>query len=263
MRASAMAKPTHADVTALVEQAQSATAQRVYLVDMILQMLIALNFAFKQVVNPKRVGVHRANRFGFGIGEQDVQGLILTFQEDGFAKSAIGEAIAFEDDDDRSNEAYTMSLCNDNPYLASFAAGSVDFASVACTHTNQALCCVIDNVATDHEKLAHDGRLSKAAMTETNEFLRQACEEGLEWLIIRRQVEKLWPTMPKLIQEVKNVVGAAQRRNNTWQTLTHIQDLNVRMSKHSGAVDWPTVQAQVLKTRPECEEDVAALCGFC
>jgi hypothetical protein len=182
----AMAKPTHADATALVEQAQSATAQRVYLVDMILQMLIALNFAFKQVVNPKRVGVHRANRFGFGIGEQDVQGLILTLQEDGFAKSAIGEAIAFEDDDDRSNEAYTMSLCNDNPYLASFAAGSVDFASVAGTHTNQTLCCVIDNVATDHERLARDGPLSKAAMTETNEFLRQACEEGLEWLIVRR-----------------------------------------------------------------------------
>ena len=100
-------------------------------------------------------------------------------------------------------------------------------------------------------------------MTEANEFLRQACEEGIEWLIIRRQVEKLWPTMPKLIQEVKNVVGAAQRRNNTWQTLTHIQDLSIRLSNHSGAVDWPTVQAQVLKTRPECEEDVAALCGFC
>ena len=246
----------------MYEQALQPDAQIVYLADEIIKSLLLLQAAYVQTIHPKNVGIHTANRDGMGVVEESVHGILVDIHEDGFVWSAVEAACCFEDQPDGRHAKFTKDMCNEEPALANF--DNVKFASVACTHTNQALAAANDGCLTEHEAIAFGGRISKAKLSEKNANMRTALDTGLRWTVIKSNVDTKYPRLAEIIQRAKNKVGQTQRRPDMWQTLMHIQRDACRLAKASitSHVDWAVVQRHAEKTKAECAPDVGAYISF-
>ena len=233
----------------LYDAANQPDSQLVFLVDNMITQLFSLNMAYKKWIHPKQVGVHKANRDGLGVVEESVHGILVDIDADGFVWSAVDEALCFEDQLDHRHADFTCTLCNDEPSLATFVKADVGFAAAACTHTNQSLAAAIDSVATLHESISIDGRISAAKLGAKNVNMQKALTEGLHWTVIKRDVELRYPLLPDIVQRAKNKVGQTQRRPDMWQVILHLQRSANRMAKLSGGhVDWDVVRKHARQT---------------
>ena len=67
-----------------------------------------------------------------------------------------------------------------------------------------------------------------AKLSQKNKNIASAFADGLEWIVIKHDVEMKYPELPALVQRAKNKVGATQRRPDMWQTIAHVQKLSTR-----------------------------------
>ena len=259
-----MATATWAHVDELYAKALLPDAQLVYLCDEIIKALINLNAAYSKKVPPKMVGIHSANRDGMGVVEESVHGILCDINDDGFVWSAVEAACAFEDQPDQRHARFTLDMCNSEPMLASFDLNDVKYVAVACTHTNIALASAIDGAKCEHESISQDGRISRSKLSDRNENMRMALDNGLQFTIIKAEVETKYPRLAELIQRSKNKIGQTQRRPDMWQTLMHIQRDAVRLARTNptSTVDWNAVQRHAEKTKVDCVADIPAFIMF-
>ena len=187
-----MATASWAAFENLYVEAQKPNSQQVYLVDEMLKMLLAIDGAYKKVIHCKQVGIHKTNREGLGIVESSVHGIGEDIHEDGFVWKAVEEACCFEDAPDKSNAIFTASVCNGEPSLANFNVHEIGFAAVACTHANQSLAAAVDGCVTDRQKIAIDGKISVAILSQNKNF-EKALRDGIEWTVVKHEVEREFP----------------------------------------------------------------------
>ena len=253
--------PTIGEIVAMYHQALQPGAQVVSIVDAIIDGLIQVNLATRQVLKPKRVGVNKLNRDEVGLLIESVIAIGEQVDNDGFSLWACAMAVCFEDDDERSHAKFTINMCNAEPSLASFALDEVDHAAVACTHFNQFLCAAVDAIPCDVASISVMGRISTAKIEAKNPRFGTAIREGIEWVVIKKQVTKLMPELARIIQDARNRVGKVQHNEDQWQVLKKM----MRESKthHKGnTILWDVVEARVKASKPICMDDIAAYKAF-
>ncbi|CAK0893361.1 unnamed protein product [Prorocentrum cordatum] len=158
----------------------------------ILKLLIEKDLAYVSFVFPKKMGCHVRNRCGIGLDPCDVHDLLAQILLDGFVLSETKNAIAFED---------------------------MSFVSVSCSHTNGGLNAIDYKCSTTVEAAATNGKLAIEKVNAINPPYAAAVSSGLEWTIIRWQVEHHCPHLADFIQ------AAANRGHNTRRVTTDAQAL--------------------------------------
>jgi hypothetical protein len=253
--------PTIEEIVAMYHQALQPGAQVVSIVDAIIDGLIQVNLANRQVLKPKRVGVNKLNRDEVGLLIESVIAIGEQVDNDGFSLWACAMAVCFEDDDERSHAKFTIDMCNAEPSLASFALDEVDHAAVACTHFNQFLCAAVDSVPCDVASIAVMGRISTAKIEAKNPRFGTAIREGIEWVVIKKQVTKLMPELARIIQDARNRVGKVQHNEDQWQVLKKMMRES-KTQQQGTTILWDVVEARVKASKPTCMDDIAAYKAF-
>jgi hypothetical protein len=226
------------------------------------ERLRAMGFVKKLRLPPKAVGIHPSNRNEYGFVADEVLDLGDGVCGIGIDESYTSQATAFGEGPKKLCDAHTRSICNANPNLATFFVGEVLGGAVACTQTNQFLCCVIDQVECDKPKLSTNGRIDRAKLESQDPGLANLLKDGLLWDWFSPEVEQAYPEFPGFVQRAKNASGQLQREDNQFQVILDIQRRVSSCLKSGQKLDFDKIQAAVLQGRRKYKDDLPAFVTF-
>ena len=220
----------------------------------VMKVLKGHGLAFTQQIPPDRVGVSQVNRDGFGVSPRDCHRLLCMVADLGW-DDKIPKPICIEIDNGDGNEEFNQRIvdsCRDGEYgIPAFPPNSIRYASLSCSHTNFALrCCVHGMPHTDGTKiLTVDGNLSMDRIETVDPQLAKAVREGLHWTVINKDVGEVGQVL-SLLQASENSVSAISRPEHEFQILMRIYGCQQVAPDKS----WPDMKAQLLLSKPQCEE---------
>ena len=222
-------------------------------------------------VPPKEMGVHPMNRNGKRINGGTMHKKGRTIHSVGFTTKLCGpdKAIAFENNPMTNNcETWTLGL-TDTVEFANYTAGTVRGGSVGCSHLNQWLAAVGGGAETPFpELLCEPGRkqMSMHRVTDGNDELRAAVEQGLEWTLIKWQVEVEYPELPSIIQRGLNIehhVAEGESWDEQLLLTAKKAQASAKSNHKTKQIDWHWVQRTVAASSPPRLLDVPAHIKFC
>jgi hypothetical protein len=177
----------------------------------------------------------------------------------GFSLQACKDAVCMEDDG--RCRIFTARLSSCSPRLSVPAEGQIKYGSLACSHTNQFLCCLLDEVESDESTIAEQGRMSIAKCCDV--VLSDALANGIEWLVLPAHVGVDYPSLPQLVQSARNATGQVQHQESELQLLLKVHALAAEQSKAGqGHVDWSTVALEARKSRCKQLDDLPSYLGY-
>jgi hypothetical protein len=179
----------------------------------------------------------------------------------GWSFNAVAHATAIEDDSIGTISEFTRTICSSDR-LATFVSGQIKYGSLSRSHTNACLAGVIDEVVCGVESISENGRMSMSKVTAGDAKLKQALEQGIEWFVFRAQVAALYPSLPAIVQQAKNLVGQSQREESELQLMLRMNRLASRFSDAEQKVDWSKVIATVSRGNVAKHVDIAALAQY-
>ena len=213
---------------------------------------------FKQQIPFKSVGGHRHNRGGLICGGNDALTVLDTVDSVGYDPDVHRDATAFEEGPKRLNEKAFIELSEQDDKLSTYKLGDMEYASVACTHFNQALAATEDRIEWDNENITIDGRLSKEKLIARQPEIAPLFEGtgGLTWTVWKPEAEELYPELPDIAQRALNAKYAAQQQEG-WQIAYQraVVVLNSTAAKKSSDAGLYAIR-DINKTRPKCQDDV-------
>jgi len=92
------------------------------------------------------------------------------------------------------------------------------------------------------EGSSDDGTLSPSLITAKDKQFHRAIYEGLEFRVIRHEVETKYPSIPNIFQEVGNIEGAFFEGDSFVALLFKVHVKASIMYQKSGSIDWPLVK---------------------
>ena len=255
----------NANIEAIIAAASQKGGKVVSAVDRILQMLQEDNLAYRVSLPPALVGIHPANRDGYGVSATEVHELGFEIVDMGWSWLACSHAVCIEADTNGDIAKYSAELKNNSEGLAKCDMQEIRYGSLSCSHTNQFLCCVLAGVPSDIEDLCHDGRMSQGMLSSADIEFGKALTGGLSWIVLKKEVQVMYPTLPDLIQKARNDPGRAQRQEGEVQILLRISTLakrNSTVKDGETTVDWEAVRKALLKRRLAEPEEAPHLVNF-
>jgi len=111
-------------------------ARLVSAVDDIIGSLTVAGLAWRQRIPPKMVGVHPANRNGYGVSAIEVHALGAEIVRMGWSPAATAHAVCVEDSADRRIAEFSHRLSASTVGLGVPGAEIAKFGSISCSHTN-------------------------------------------------------------------------------------------------------------------------------
>ena len=221
----------------LASVAKAAQKNIVTILEKIIQLLLQVGLAVYLVLPPEQVGIHPRNRYGVGVIVHNLHKLGASIYQMGFSFLACKDAICIEDGDDRLSAKNTVRIQANSEMLPKQKEAEIVAGSVANTHTNQFLVMAIQGTKTNQEILsspATPGHIDSTKM-RNQEQLGKAMSEGIPWLMIKAQAVRLYPTLPDLIQQARQVTGQVQNRETQVELLVSIAGIQQAMGEH---IDW-------------------------
>ena len=226
------------------------------IVDQIKEICLAHKLAAYGQYPPHKVGVHKDNRFGFGVISMEMQALGNDIVSMGWSDLETRHASAFEDDDAGTIALFTAKLQASSPLFGKSDPRDIQIGSVACSHTNQFLCAVLDGADTEYASLGEDGKISKSKLFE-DEKMQAAAEKGLTWFVFKKGVEKMHPKLPGLVQQRHNQPGQVARVVSIFQTLVGMHhQMNAMSVATGGSVDFDKLLYQAQQASPKLFHDL-------
>ena len=228
----------------------------------VMKVLKGHGLAYTQQIPPDRVGVSQVNRDGFGVSPRDCHRLLCMIADLGW-DDKVPKPICIEIDNGDGNEEFNQRIvdsCPDGEYgIPAFLPNSIRYASISCSHTNFALrCCVHGMPHTDGTKiLTVDGNLSMDRIETVDPQLAKAVREGLHWTVINKDVAQVGQVL-SLLQASQNSVSGIYRPEHEFQILMRIHGSQIADPNKS----WPDMKAQLLLSKPQCEEAAPFMWGF-
>ena len=236
-------------IVAMLRGLEKTDGRLVSSIDDILQRLLDARMAYQMRIPPKMVGVHPANRGGYGVSAVEVHALGADIVKMGWSPAATAHAVCIEDDESKSIAGFSERLSKSTQGLGVVEASMIKYGSVSCSHTNQFLVAALCGVKSDQESLVVDECISVSKITASDAKLADALNGGLNWLVLSSTVAKLYPTLAELVQYARNATGAAQRNETEMQALSKIQSLvSSSLRSSSESVDWSNI-AECVQTR--------------
>ncbi|CAK0825144.1 unnamed protein product [Prorocentrum cordatum] len=230
----------------------------------ILKLLIEKDLAYVSFVFPKKMGCHMRNRYGIGLDPCDVHDLLAQILLDGFVLSETKNAVAFE----VNPQDDTQWLFNDhlakssNGMLRPLLKEDMSFVSVSCSHTNGGLNAIDYKCSTTVEAAATNGKLAIEKVNAINPPYAAAVSSGLEWTIIRWQVEHHCPHLADFIQAAANRGHNTRRVTTDVQALMQMHRLGARNMQVQHAFMWDLVARHVEGQHSHLRGHARDMCSF-
>ena len=258
----ALAKMASVDhvIAAQIESIDKQDSQFVAIIDNIVCRLMDHKLAWRMKVPPRLVGVHPANRGGYGVSAVEVHALGRDIVKMGWSPAATAHAACIEDGPDKSIAKFSVRLSRSTPGLGVVDESTIKYGSLACSHTNQFLVALLSEVESEHDSLTIAGRMSPAKVGGRDPKIAEVLQDGMTWLVLASQVAELYPRLPDLLQHARNATGAVQRVESEFAILSKIQSMIAL--RGSLSVDWTKIGDAVGSRTRLAKTEVATLLRF-
>ena len=97
------------------------------------------------------------------------------------------------------NEQFTLELAKQDELLARYVPGELDFASVACSHTNMFFAAAKDERPCFMSGITRNGKLSPVQITAGNPQAAEVFSKGLKWTVFKFEAEAMYPVLPEAL----------------------------------------------------------------
>ena len=219
--------------------------------DEIVTYLLQNDLAYMLETRLDAVGIHPDNRFGAVLDPSDVYALLQKIATRGWSWPKVSLARAFEKADGAAGQAQAEK----NVQVAEASAGAIPLVnpadimilSTGCSHTSSALRCVDQGGKPPKEdkfwaELCDSaGRLPREKFLEKYQSFTKPLTNGLNWVVIRREVEVLCPRLPLLLQEAGNTEHGVEQKSTKMQIMMSIHAKSVRDIRVHGKANWESI----------------------
>ena len=177
--------------------------------EQIIDLLLAVNLAFKEEIDPNLVGVHPDNRHGIGCIPNDVHSLLLLILKQGWVWAEVtSKLVAFQTPPGaigKKKLSWNEALVRQANGLLAPVSPDTRALTIAGTHTTQCVKAVkneVKGVPTPEQKTVEEqkeqklriwtehGNIDMSKVCTINPSFAQACER-LPYIVIRHHVEKV------------------------------------------------------------------------
>ena len=176
--------------------------------DRICDILKVSDCSYTADIYPKFVGIDPSNRNEDLMTADGVVERGIKITKAGWSWKAVEhEAICMEDDPQEKMVAkHTVQMTSLSPNLANMKMDEIQVGSLGTGHTNQWLCCVLDEVPLEgYTEITVNGRISKTKVFAKDQNMGNACTTGIHWTVIRHPVRKRFPKLAGFIQSALNI----------------------------------------------------------
>ena len=250
------------------EKYDAATAQLVYLRDMIFEVLLFWKLMHVATINCMQIGTHPKNRGDNMIEPQDIPDKLEKFVKFGVSADEMKRACCLARPEGAKGEEYESKniacVKKASGQLAPVAIGSLRFFTITCGHTNQSMrasvcCCIKCDVAA----ISQNGVISKAVISEKCPNFGQMCDQGIPWKVILPEVEEEWEWAIDIIMDADNITYQMARPDSVFELQMKIvkKALSLR-DPETKVVNWDDVVAKIRQTEIKRSDDVPDLCTF-
>ena len=172
------------------------------------KILMDNDLAVLMTIPPEQVRIHPGNRAGEGVNPEKAHKVGARIARLGFSKVRAAGATCFEAPaDPKKHEAYDKAndrICELSNGMCPAWVIKGKYYSVGGSHLNVFLRGANHMAPTSHPDLADGlGNIAKDKLF-LDVHLKDACEHGIQWLVIFRAVEEEWPELPDFIQRTLN-----------------------------------------------------------
>ena len=221
------------------------------------------NLMYTQRVIPSLVHIHPDNRDGLGCYPTEVHGLLTDIGSSGWSWSEV-KAIATEvpHGDTKVQEFNQKLIQSSHGMLPEVQPGTVKFASLSATHTNLVLRLFAAECKHSDERFCTSGHLSMEKLQRHDCNVHDAVTHGLSWDILSSEILGSFPELASLIQLTANTSGQLQRKETELQLAKRAYACWEKKSKQNPQVKFEDVKADLLRSKPACQESLANLFRF-
>lgn len=251
----------HAKVKQLMENAEKGA--HVQNVQNIIDLLQEENLVYTTKICPRFVHAHPENRDGVGVSPVYVHELLVDVLKSGWNWREV-RPICVEvshRDCSRITTFNQQLVAQSKGLLANVEAGTVKYASLACSHTSQMLRLLHYQCHHEHEELCVDKRLSLDKLLNRDKEFHKAATEGLNWQVIAAEVIELYPSLPALVQQSLNTGSQLQKGETELQMARRIHTMLASMPPGS-ALLYEQVRDRVSRTKPACLSSLPMIFKF-
>ena len=252
-------------IEGILQQARQCTGPVVSLRDQALEILLQAGLVYTMTCASEHVLVHDQNRFGEGLVPWRIVELFIAILGLGFSFHET-DPVAFEiplrGPRRQVIEEFNMHLAEKSDgVLAPVQPNAAKLASVCGSHLTAGLRAV--HFQMPWPEAAHalmlNGKLNGAKIGEVCKHFGKAINEGLQYRVIRAEVEEAFPDLPDLFQEVGNIAGHLHKGESYIAILLKIHS---RATARGGPIDWDLVQRLVVRSQPPNPGDVESMCRY-
>ncbi|CAK0844532.1 unnamed protein product [Prorocentrum cordatum] len=215
----------------------------------IVKMLIAAGLAFVNKCQCDNVGTHMHNRDGTGLDVEKVHTLAQRICNQGWVWEEVRNAWAFEmppGDQRQAQFQFNVQLVNSaEGYLAPWEdINALRYLSVTSSHTVAGLRCVKFGARSDQAGISTGGKTSRDVVSEIAPSYLEAVDNGMDWAIIRHEVEAACPMLPHFLQESGNAGHGTEQVTTAVEKTPphlsgHVRDMCDFVEQYSGGSDTP------------------------
>ena len=230
----------------------------------IIDLLEKHQLAWRQRIHASQVGVHPHNSDGVGVSVSETHSLIDDILAVGFSKEEAGKSVCIEvgPTDGHIKDFNQRLTATSNGKLGSLQM-TMRYASVAGSHLNAGINCWLQGLPHDGKVGTSNGCLSQAMLKEQDLLYWDACEHGLQWLVISSQVPPEFPELPHLLQSSMNVASHLSRAESELQLLRKIWAAVIaQMGQGKSTITWNDVKTSVLRSKPTLAMTCPMMFGF-
>eukprot|EP00959_Pyramimonas_sp_CCMP1952_P225777 4721135-Pyramimonas_sp.AAC.1 len=247
-----------ADIVAIIESVDNSddetkAKQMISKADKVMTILMQQGLAYRERIQPDKVGVDPENRFGQGLDPMDVHALGLEILSDGFSEKMTSNATCFEVDPNSTRQYDFNKELSDSsdgmiPYIA---AHDLRATTVTCSHTTGFIRAVFHGASSElDEKYTTDGKLSKDKIIAADPGFKDVLERGLMYYVARHQVANEIPLVANFLSEAGNAAHGIERTQTKIQTLLQIHTRAVRARKMTGSYNLDGIARSIEQGKP-------------
>ena len=228
-------------------------------IEEVLESIKSLGLATYKHIDPMAVGVYWANRYGNQIDADSCHALGAKIVRTGWSNMHCQSAICIEDTDTYKSAQFTWRMQKSSPRFGESPPGKMKYGSLTCSHTNQFLVAALSGAQSrDHEDLCTNGHMDKARIIIKAPSMAEPLYKGMKWLVLKAQVADLFPSLPGLIIQIRQLLG---RRISQFELLGGI-DMEISNATDPNSIDWRAIH-EVARLESEFANDLSVLCEYC
>ena len=179
----------------------------------IMAILIKKGHAFRKQIRPMRVGIHRLNRGGMIGASKGVRDLMDKLADLHWNDDERRHALCIQlDAGDREDEKAFREWCEKSAIdFPPVDEGSIEFSSLACSHTNVGLRSIGCGCESENEKLGDGTNYDNEVIRKRDVNFANAVQDGLLWMVVLAVVLEWYPELVQLWSISRNTAGHVQQ----------------------------------------------------